>query len=92
MTDKIIFLGSAFKHGCTEADIKRAIETQFYEGPLEGEDDIYAIIGLDMAANPIEIFYNVIDEETIKVFHAMTCRDKVAEQIDTRRNHARHDR
>ncbi|MDR1467716.1 MAG: hypothetical protein LBT00_00335 [Spirochaetaceae bacterium] len=96
MADKVIFVASAFKHGCTQADIERAIKTQIYEGPLEGEDDIYAIIGFDSAANPIEIFYNRVDKKTIKVFHAMGCRDKVSRQMDTqmntRRNHARYDR
>jgi len=92
MADKVVFVKSAFKHGCTQADIERAIETQVYEGPLEGEDDIYAIVGFDTVANPIEIFYNIIDDETIKVFHAMGCRDKVSGQIDTRRSYERYDR
>jgi len=92
MTDNIIFVKSAFKHGCTQFDIQKAIETKIYEGLLEGEDDIYAIIGFDTIANPIEIFYNIIDDKTIKVFHAMRCRDKVAEQIDGRRGYAGHDR
>jgi hypothetical protein len=92
MTDNVTFVSSAFKHGCSQADIERAIETQVYEGPLEGEDEIYAIVGFDMIANPIEIFYNRIDDETIKVFHAMSCRDKVSRQIDTRRRYERHDR
>jgi len=92
MTDKVIFVKSAFKHGCTQADIERAIETQIYESLLEDEDEIYAIIGFDTAANPIEIFYNIIDEQTIKVFHAMGCREKVSAQMDTRRRYARYDR
>ena len=33
-------------------------------------------------ANPIEVFYNIIDDETIKVFHAMELREKIAVQID----------
>jgi hypothetical protein len=40
MTDKVIFVKSAFKHGCTQADIERAIETQIYESLLEDEDEI----------------------------------------------------
>ena len=83
MADKILFVQSAFKHGYTQDDIVQAIETKIYEGLLRGEDDIYAIIGFDTAANPIEIFYNIIDDETIKVFHAMALRDKVAAQMNT---------
>ena len=58
---KILFVHSAFKHGYTQDDIERAIETKIYEGLLKGEDDIYAIIGFDTVANPMEVFYNVID-------------------------------
>jgi hypothetical protein len=44
MADKILFVQSAFKHGCTQDDIERAVET-------------------------------------IKVFHAMPLRGKVADQM-----------
>ena len=56
MADKILFEDVAFKHGYTQDDIMRAIETQIYDGLLEGEDDIYAIIGFDTSANPMEVF------------------------------------
>ncbi|MCL2068244.1 MAG: hypothetical protein FWG99_12375 [Treponema sp.] len=81
MADNIQFEEVAFKHGYTQEDIIRAIDTQIYDGLLEGEDDIYAIIGFDISANPIEVFYNIIDNETIRVFHAMYLRDKVAVQM-----------
>jgi len=83
MADKIIIVKSAFKHGYSQDDIERAIETKIYEGLLVGEDDIYAIIGFDTTANPIEVFYNIIDDETIKVFHAMSLREKIVAQMDT---------
>ena len=83
MTDKVLFVQSAFKHGYSKDDIIRAIETKVYEGLLKDEDDIFVIIGFDTIANPMEVFYNFIDDETIEVFHAMYLRDKVASQIDT---------
>ena len=82
MTDKVVFVQSAFKHGYNQDDIEQAIETKIYEGLLIGEDDIYAIIGFDTAANPIEEFYNIIDDETIKVFHTMALRDKIAAKMN----------
>ena len=82
MAEKILFVESAFKHGYTKDDIECAIETKIFEDILVGEDDIYAIIGFDTVANPIEVFYNIIDDETIKVFHAMALRDKVAAQMN----------
>jgi len=82
MADKILYVQSAFRHGYSQDDIERAIETKIYEGLLKGEDEIYAIIGFDTVANPIEVFYNIIDDETIKIFHAMALRDKVAAQMN----------
>ena len=82
MADNILFTDSAFRHGYTKDDIELAIETKIFEDILVGEDDIYVIIGFDNVANPIEVFYNIIDDETIKVFHAMALRDKVAAQMD----------
>jgi len=82
MAYKIILVPSAFRHGCSQDDIEWAIETKIYDGLLKGEDDIFAIIGFDTKGNPIEIFYNEIDDKTIKVFHAMALRQKVAEQIN----------
>ena len=82
MADKIRYVESAFRHGYTKEDIEQAIETKIYDGLLWGEDDIFTIIGFDTVANPMEIFYNVIDDETVKVFHAMALRDTVAAQMN----------
>jgi hypothetical protein len=44
----------------------------------DGEEDLdarYLLIGFDRTANPIEVLYNVIDENTLRVFHAMKCRN-----------------
>jgi hypothetical protein len=41
----------------------------------EGQDkDKYLLIGFDRKGSPLEILYNIIDEDTINVFHAMKCR------------------
>jgi len=82
MADNILYVKSAFKHGYTQEDIERAIDTKIYEDSLKGEDDIYVVIGFDTAANPIEVFYNIIDDNAIKVFHAMALRDKIAAQME----------
>ena len=50
MFNKILFVQSAFKHGYTQDDIERAVETKI--------------------------------NETIKVFHAMYLRDKIAAQMN----------
>ncbi|MCL2181373.1 MAG: hypothetical protein FWB83_09625 [Treponema sp.] len=82
MADTILYVKSAFKHGYKQEDIERAIETKIYEDSLEDEDEIYVIIGFDTVANPMEIFYNIVDDGTIRIFHAMELRDKIAEQMN----------
>jgi hypothetical protein len=38
--------------------------------------DMQKVAGLvDRNANPLEILYNVIDEDILNVFHAMKCRN-----------------
>jgi hypothetical protein len=71
----IVFRRSAFKHGVSEADIRRAFKTPEYDAVFEeGDPSKNLLIGFDRNANPLEILYNVIDENTVQVFHAMKCR------------------
>ncbi|MCL2410002.1 MAG: hypothetical protein FWC97_00015 [Treponema sp.] len=78
---EFIFVPSAFKHGVTQDDIFHAHKTRIFEGPLDGYENKYAFVGFNLAGNPIEVFYNPIGDDTIKVFHAMSSRDDVIEQI-----------
>ena len=78
---EIVFAPSAFKHGATKEDIYHAHKTIIYEGPLEGYENKYAFVGFNLAGNPIEVFYNPIGDNTIKVFHAMGSRNGIIEQI-----------
>jgi hypothetical protein len=74
----IRFCQSAFKHGISEADIRWAIDTVKYDGCLEDDEDIEdkrLLIGFDRNANPLEIYYNILDNDTVRVFHAMKCRN-----------------
>jgi hypothetical protein len=76
MDVEIRYNQSAFKHNVTEVDIRMArtfgpIDTARYDEFLE--DDKYLLIGFDRNANLIEVLYNVIDDDTINVFHAMKC-------------------
>ena len=75
----IEFNPSAFKHGVSEADIRWAFDTARYDAWFnEGEEhakDKYLLIGFDQNGNPLEILYNLIDDKSINVFHAMKCRN-----------------
>jgi hypothetical protein len=71
---EIEFNHAAFKHGCTEADIRWAFKTFVFEEPVGDNENKYLLIGFDRVGNPLEILFNQIDEETVNVFHAMKCR------------------
>jgi len=78
---EFIFVPSAFKHGETQEDIFHAYKTRIFEGPIEEYGNKYAFIGFNKAGNPIEVFYNPINNDTIKIFHAMNSRDHIIDQI-----------
>jgi len=74
----IKFCKSAFSHGYTEADIRLAIDNAIYDGYLEDDEDAEnkrLLVGFDRKGNPIEIYYNILDENTVRVFHAMEYRN-----------------
>ena len=82
MMPEIIFVPSVFKHGVTKEDIYHAYKTMILKGLLESYDSKYAFVGFNCAGNPIEVFYNPIDDDTIKVFHAMGCQGSTIAQIN----------
>jgi len=71
----IQYYKSAFKHGVTEKYIIKAVINVAYDDILDEFDNKYLLIGFDGNGNLLEIVYNVIDVDTIRVFHAMKCRD-----------------
>ena len=72
----IEFNQSAFKHSVSEQDIRFVIDNAMYDACIESDetDNKFLIIGFDGKANLLEIMYNVIDDDTINIFHAMKCR------------------
>ena len=70
----IEFTKSAFKHGITEKDIRHALLNPVYDD-IQDSGDSHLLIGFDSNLNLLEIAYNIIDEQTYKVFHAMECRN-----------------
>jgi uncharacterized DUF497 family protein len=74
----IEFNPAAFKHGVSEADIRMAFDTAKYDGFLDKDDpdaeNKHLLIGFDRKASLIEVLYNVIADDKIRVFHAMKCR------------------
>ncbi len=69
------FNPSAFKHGITEAAIRYAIINVVYDDIWDDAEDKHLLLGFDNNGNPLEIMYNMIDDTSINVFHAMKCRN-----------------
>jgi uncharacterized DUF497 family protein len=84
----IAFNPAAFKHGVNEADIEMAFDTAKYDGFLDEDDpdaeNKHILIGFDRKANLIEVFYNVIADGRIRVFHAMKCRSGFIRLLENR--------
>jgi hypothetical protein len=71
-----IFRDTAFKHDLSEEDICHAFKTCRYMGQYGDRENVYLLLGFDMKANPVEILYNEIGENSVNVFHAMPCRSQ----------------
>ena len=78
----IEFNKSAFKHDVTEANIHYAMWHPLYEELLESYSNKWLIIGYDTVGNLVEVAYNIIDNDTVNVFHAMPCRKKFFNQLN----------
>jgi len=71
----IEFNASAFKHGITETAMRHAIiNAVVYDDIWDNAADKHLLLGFDNKGRLLEIMYNVIDEQSINVFHAMKCR------------------
>ena len=68
------FNESAFKHRIAEEDILMAFSRPLFDGLIEGHDNKFLLTGFDTRGNILEIMYNLVDEQTVYVFHAMRCR------------------
>jgi hypothetical protein len=64
----VMFNDSAFRHNCTEADIRHAIDTWLYDDLWDDKTDKYLLIGFDMNGNLLEVMYNTQDRQTLNVF------------------------
>ncbi len=78
----IEFNSAAFKHGVTDSSIRHVMRHPLHEQLLEMYTNKWLLIGYDITGNLIEIAYNIIDDNTVNVFHAMPCRKKYISQLD----------
>ena len=71
MIPEIVFAPSAFKHRVTIEDINCAMAVPLVDRLMENYANKYLVIGFDLKGNLLEIMYNLVDEDTANVFHAM---------------------
>ena len=60
------------------------METAVVDELMRGSDNKYLVIGFDRNRNFTEVMYNMLDEDTAKVFHAMRCRNEYREKLGKR--------
>jgi hypothetical protein len=65
---------SALRHGVTEEDIHRALSTVVFDSLLSKFANKFLLIGFDRNSNLLEIMYNIREDGSYNVFHAMKCR------------------
>jgi len=77
MNEKVTikFSQSAFKHNFTKEDILKAFINVVYDDILDEFENKHLLIGFDGKGRLLEISYNNISDDTIRVFHAMKCRN-----------------
>jgi hypothetical protein len=83
MKPEIICKPSAFKHDVTLDNIRHALTYPWYEGPIDGYENKYIVIGADTTGNLLEILYNELNDGSLNVFHAMPCRNIFLPLLDT---------
>jgi hypothetical protein len=76
------FVPSAFKHGITREEIYHVLNNAEYDDVLDDDNKKHLVLGFDSKTNLLEILYNVIDEQTVKVFHAMKCTQTFRALLD----------
>jgi len=86
MGQKVVFVPSAFKHDVSEENILWALQNHLTDSAIDdgngdGDGTKYLVIGFDKSGNLLEIMYNLVSEQTIKVFHAMKCRKTFYEKL-----------
>jgi hypothetical protein len=82
MNERTIHLiGSAFKHHISAEDIKCAVVNWRFDEVMEDDEGKRLLLGFDTHARLLEILYNEVDEQTLRVFHADTCRAEYEKKL-----------
>jgi hypothetical protein len=72
---------SAFKHGKSEADIMAVLNFTIFDETLEVDPNKTLAIGFGSNGNPVEVMFHKLSDESIVVFHAMSCRKVYLDKV-----------
>jgi hypothetical protein len=75
------FNQAAFRHDIAKEDILYALKTKIHDFSIGEFPEKNLVIGFDRTGNPLELLYNPVDDNTIKVFHAMKIRNSTIEML-----------
>jgi hypothetical protein len=79
---KVEFDEAAFRHGVVKEDIVAALRNHLADGLVLAEDDNdYAAVGFDRAGNLLEVIYEDLGGDAVRVYHAMKCRKKFYDRL-----------
>ena len=82
MGPRVVFVPSAFKHGVSKDDIRWVLLNHLADGLIEEDDEAkYLSVGFDKSGKLLEVMYNYIDDQPIKMFHVMKCRKQFYEKL-----------
>jgi len=71
----IVFVPSAFRHNVSEESIRWVLSHYLADAVIEeGNETKRLAVGFDKSGNLLEIIYNELEDDRVKVFHAMKCR------------------
>jgi uncharacterized DUF497 family protein len=83
MVPEMLFVPSAFKHNISEENIRWVLLNHLADGIIEEDDETkYLSVGFDKSGNLLEVMYNYIGDQKIKVFHAMKCRKQFYKELE----------
>jgi len=78
----VLFVPSAFKHNVSEKSIRWVLSHYLADAVIEeGNKSKRLAVGFDKSGNLLEIIYNELENDRVKVFHAMKCRKQFRKDL-----------
>ena len=74
---EVVFVSSAFRHGYTEEDFYELLASRYLKiRSQRGFDDVYELLGRNLAGDYLHIVYRTLADGNFRVFHIRRMTDK----------------